>query len=75
MKKIYKYHYVPILDTLKALLSHKKINEKFHQSFLMKKQDKKISSFNDSENFQNNKLFTENKYTLVIKLFRGTFNL
>ncbi|CAF1050796.1 unnamed protein product [Brachionus calyciflorus] len=69
-----KFHYVPIIENIKSLLSNERLLEDFlkknnHENGLL------IKRFNDSLNFKNNRLFSEYTNTIKIKLFIDEFNL
>ncbi|CAF0799181.1 unnamed protein product [Brachionus calyciflorus] len=68
-----KFHYVPILDKLKSILSKNEIYESITKQ--SSNNSRQITSFNDSNNFKNNLLFNSNEFTIQIKLFIDDFNL
>ena len=62
-----KFHYVPILENLKALLSNIEINKAFFQP--KNYPPDRITCFESGEKFKNSEFFKTNKNAIQIKLF------
>jgi hypothetical protein len=61
------FQYVPILETIKALLSHPQLNEQYFKEKL--NDNNKILTYNDSVFFKSNQLFRDHENAVQIVLF------
>lgn len=65
-----KFHYVPILSNIKALLNNEQIK---YEYFKTKNSSDKIRSIETANFFKNNKFFLNNKDAIQIKLYIDAF--
>lgn len=62
------FQYIPILETIKALLTHPQLNELYFKE-IVNDDNNKISTYNDSLFFKSNQLFSKTQNAVQIVLF------